>query len=100
VPSWVRLTVLAVALLSTASGCARGISQYIVSTRNHQGDVAFEHKNPVDAALAYKLALRVDPKNVHARAGLAAVQLQIAAAVFEIRRCPRGTRDRREVRSR
>jgi hypothetical protein len=82
VPSWVRLAVLAVTLLPATGGCARGISQYIVSTRNHQGDVAFDHKNPIDAALAYKLALRVDPKNVHARAGLAAVQLQIAAQDF------------------
>ena len=81
-PSCVRLAALAAALSLTTSGCARGISQYIVTTRNHQGDVAFEHKNPIDAALAYKLALRVDPKNVHARAGLAAVQLQIAAQDF------------------
>ncbi len=81
-PSWVRLAVLAVTLLPATGGCASSISQYIVSTRNHQGDVAFDHKNPIDAALAYKLALRVDPKNVHARAGLAAVQLQIAAQDF------------------
>lgn len=74
--------VLAATLVLTTSGCARSISQYIVSTRNHQGDVAFDHKNPNEAALAYKLALRVDPTNVHARAGLAAVQLQIAAQLF------------------
>ena len=76
------IVVLAATLVLTSSGCARSITQYIVATRNHQGDVAFEHKNPTDAALAYQLALRVDPKNEHARAGLAAVQLQIAAQLF------------------
>ena len=78
----IRSAVLAATLVLTTSGCARSISQYIVSTRNHQGDVAFDHKNPNEAALAYKLALRIDPTNVHARAGLAAVQLQIAAQLF------------------
>ena len=77
-----RLFALGVVLTFATNGCARSISQYIVSTRNHQGDVAFEHKNPNEAALAYKLALRIDPKDVHARAGLAAVQLQIAAQLF------------------
>jgi tetratricopeptide (TPR) repeat protein len=77
-----RLVVLGVVLTFVTSGCARGISEYIVSTRNHQGDVAFDHKNPNEAALAYKLALRIDPKDEHARAGLAAVQLQIAAQLF------------------
>ena len=78
----IRFAVLAATLALGTSGCARSISQYIVSTRNHQGDVAFEHKNPNEAATAYKLALRVDPVNAHARAGLAAVQLQIAAQLF------------------
>jgi tetratricopeptide (TPR) repeat protein len=68
-------------MLATA-GCAGSIERYIVETRNHQGDLAFEHQNPADAAQAYKLALRVDPANEHARAGLAAVQLQIAAQDF------------------
>ena len=77
-----RLAVFAAALCLATGGCASSIAQYIVSTRNHQGDLAFEHKNPNEAALAYKLALRIDPENEHARSGLAAVQLQIAAQAF------------------
>ena len=78
----VRTAGLALVLLFTCSGCAGGIAQFIVATRNHQGDLAFEHKNPEEAALAYKLALRVDPANEHSRAGLAAVQLQLAARAY------------------
>jgi hypothetical protein len=66
----------AAALLATA-GCGN-IPQFIVETRNHQGDEALAHKNFPDAAVAYKLALRIAPNDPHARAGLAAVQLQIA----------------------
>ncbi len=73
-----RIAVLALAGLVPLCGCARSLSNFIVQQRNHQGDLSFEHHNPADAAIAYKLALRVEPKNQHARTGLAAVQLQIA----------------------
>ena len=69
---------LAVSVLVSTTGCASGISTWIVQTRNHQGDVALEHGNSADASIAYQLALRVDPKNVHARAGLVGVQARIA----------------------
>ncbi len=69
-------------VLLTMSGCAGSVSRFIVQQRNHQGDLAIERKNPSEAAVAYKLALRVDPKNAHAREGLAAVQLQLAAVYF------------------
>jgi len=82
VPSSIRLAVLAVVVALTTGGCAGSLERYIVATRNHQGDLAFEHQNPTDAALAYRLALRVDPDNQHARSGLAAVQLQSAAQDF------------------
>ena len=59
-------------------GCEGSIAQFIVQTRNHQGDIALSRKNFADAALAYRLALRIAPADAHARAGLAAVQLQIA----------------------
>ncbi len=75
------LAALAAALLAT-TGCAAGISHWIVQTRNHQGDVALEHGNAPDASVAYQLALRVDPSNAHARAGLVGVQARIAQQVF------------------
>ena len=75
------LAVLASTLLAT-TGCAGGISRWIVQTRNHQGDVAVEHENAADASVAYQLALRVDPANVHARGGLVGVQAQIAQDLF------------------
>lgn len=75
------LGVVASLLLAT-TGCASQISNWIVATRNHQGDVALDHQNSADASIAYQLALRVDPKNAHARAGLVAVQVRIAQALF------------------
>lgn len=61
------------------SGCSGSLSSFIVATRNHQGDLALASKNLADASTAYRLALRLAPDDVHARAGLADVQLQIAA---------------------
>jgi len=75
------LAVVASALLAT-TGCASSISSWIVTTRNHQGDVALEHGNSPDASIAYQLALRVDPANTHARAGLVGVQARIAHTLF------------------
>jgi len=73
------------ALLAIAStGCASTIERFIVQTRNHQGDLSLEQKNLPDAALAYRLALRVAPSDAHARAGLAAVQLRIAAQQYTL----------------
>lgn len=65
------------------AGCAGTIARLIVETRNHQGDLAVANKNYADAALAYRLALRVAPADAHARAGLADVQLYIAAEDYE-----------------
>ena len=79
----VLIVALAATLLTGSTGCAGSISRFIVQARNHQGDLAFQHQNAVEAAQAYKLALRVDPKNGHARTGLAAVQLLIAAKEFK-----------------
>lgn len=80
---FLRIVVLAAAALAT-SGCAGSLSTFIVQQRNHQGDFAIEQQNPAEAAVAYKLALRVDPKNKHARDGLATVQLQLAANDFRV----------------
>lgn len=75
------LAALAATLLTT-TGCAGSISRWIVQTRNHQGDVALDHGNSADASVAYQLALRVDPTNEHARAGLVRVQARIAQTLF------------------
>lgn len=80
-------TIISAALLATSPalpGCAGPIAQAIVETRNHQGDLALENRNYNDAALAYRLALRIAPDDEHARAGLAAVQLRIAAQEYEL----------------
>jgi tetratricopeptide (TPR) repeat protein len=68
------------------SGCAvpASLAQLIVDQRNHQGDMALENKNYPDAATAYRLALRVAPNDAHARAGLANVQLYLAADDYEV----------------
>lgn len=72
---------LAVMMLAT-TGCASSVSHWIVETRNHQGDVALQHQNYPDASIAYQLALRIDPKDAHARAGLVSVQVRIAQELF------------------
>jgi tetratricopeptide (TPR) repeat protein len=77
----IALALLAATLFAT-TGCASGISAWIVQTRNHQGDVALQHGNSADASVAYQLALRVDPVNTHARAGLVGVQARIAQQLF------------------
>jgi tetratricopeptide (TPR) repeat protein len=64
--------------------CAGDVARFIVETRNHQGDMALDNKNYPDAATAYRLALRVAPNDEHARAGLAAVQLRIAADQYTL----------------
>jgi tetratricopeptide (TPR) repeat protein len=74
---------LGVALLGAASGCSSGIREAIVTTRNHQGDVAMDNGNFADAALAYRLALQLAPTDEHARAGLSDVQLRIADQLYQ-----------------
>ncbi len=75
-----RLLVAAVLLGTT--GCASSVTHWIVATRNHQGDLAIAHQNYADASIAYQLALKIDPKNDHARAGLVTVQLRLAQTAF------------------
>ena len=64
------------------TGCATSIAQWIVRTRNHQGDIALAHRNFADASNAYQLALKIDPHDEHARDGLVGVQIRIAQADF------------------
>jgi hypothetical protein len=77
---WLAPALLVVAL--STSGCADSIQNWIVQTRNHQGDIALVHENDPDASVAYQLALRVDAHNEHAKAGLVAVQARIAQKLF------------------
>ncbi|HMF28540.1 MAG TPA: tetratricopeptide repeat protein [Candidatus Cybelea sp.] len=62
------------------SGCAGSIERWIVNTRVHQGDVALARGNARDAALAYRLALHIDPADPQARAGY----VESAAVVAQI----------------
>jgi len=80
-PALLAATAMTVLTLATA-GCASSVTGWIVQTRNHQGDLALRHYNYADASVAYQLALKVDAGNEHARAGLVAVQVQIAEAEF------------------
>lgn len=75
------LAFLSAVLLAT-TGCASSVSHWIVQTRTHQGDIALRNRNYPDASVAYQLALRVDSKNAHARAGLIAVQTHLAETLF------------------
>jgi tetratricopeptide (TPR) repeat protein len=65
-----------------ASGCAPGIASWIVKERNHQGDVALSRGNYPDASVAYQLALKLEPANVHAKTGLTNVQIRLAQTFF------------------
>lgn len=77
----VRALAAAVALLP-ATGCAADVARWIAQTRDHQGDVALTRQNDPDASQAYELALKVDPRNEHARTGFVTVQLRIARKLF------------------
>jgi tetratricopeptide (TPR) repeat protein len=76
------LTAAFAAVLVATAGCAGNVAQFVVETRNHQGDLAYQAENFADAALAYRLALQLTPEDAHARAGLAAVQRKIAAKLY------------------
>ncbi len=80
----IRTLACAVLLAMGLPACAGDIEHFIVETRNHQGDLALQNQNFVDAATAYRLALRVAPNDEHARAGLAAVEMRIAAQQYTL----------------
>jgi tetratricopeptide (TPR) repeat protein len=64
------------------AGCAGSVEQWVVSTRVHQGDVALANGSYRDAELAYRLALRVDPKDARARIGLVESAGDLAQALY------------------
>ena len=63
----------AAAALSIALSCAGcgGAARWMVDLRTSQGDAALKSGNVAEALGEYELALRLDKKNVRARAGLA-----------------------------
>ena len=68
----------------TLPGCAGSVESWIVRTRDHQGDRALEARNLKDAALAYRLALDINPQDAHARAGAISVQLTLAEDAYRL----------------
>jgi tetratricopeptide (TPR) repeat protein len=52
-------------------GCAGPLTQWMIGLRNSQGDTALARPDLPAAEKEYQLALALDPKNAHARAGLA-----------------------------
>jgi len=69
-----KLTLVLCAVAALASGgCAQSLTHWMVNLRTSQGDTALAREKPnfVEAEKEYKLALALDPKNAHARAGLA-----------------------------
>ena len=65
------------------TGCAGPIERWIVQTRVHQGDIALERQNAHDARIAFRLALRVNPKDATARAGFVAASIISATQLYE-----------------
>src|SRR5579864_1689566 len=54
-------------------GCAQPITHWLINLRTSQGDAALARPSLPEAEKEYRLALALDPKNPHARAGLAKV---------------------------
>lgn len=78
---WER-TVVCLIAVGVLSGCAGRIEQWIVNTRLNQGDVALSRGSLHEAQTAYRLALRISPRNPRARAGLSQVSADIADADY------------------
>jgi tetratricopeptide (TPR) repeat protein len=76
------LRLLSLAALLAATGCAGTVEHWIVNTRVNQGDVALQRGSLREAETAYRLALRVNPKDQRARVGLATVSAMIAEADY------------------
>jgi tetratricopeptide (TPR) repeat protein len=80
-----KITIVAIAVGAfLLGGCGGGgLKTYIAGMRNHQGDLALDHGNLIDASLGYRLALQIEPNDPHARAGLAAVQIKLASQLYQ-----------------
>lgn len=79
----VALVAVIVAAAAMLTGCAGGsVARWMVDLRSSQGDAALKNGNVAEALGEYDLALRLDPKNAHARAGLAKALTLRAQAEF------------------
>jgi hypothetical protein len=74
----VRRALLCLAGAALLASCAGPIERWIVNTRVHQGDVALVRGDARDAALSYRLALRVDPSDEQARSGFVEAAVELA----------------------
>ncbi len=63
-------------------GCAQSITHWMVNLRTSQGDAALAKPSLPEAKKEFQLALALDPKNAHARAGLAKTLYLTAKADF------------------
>jgi tetratricopeptide (TPR) repeat protein len=79
-----RRTVVVVMLICALSltGCAGPITRWMVNLRTSQGDAALQKPSLPEAKKEFELALALDPKNPHARAGLAKTLYLTARADF------------------
>ncbi|MDQ6767308.1 MAG: hypothetical protein M3Z41_05820 [Candidatus Eremiobacteraeota bacterium] len=77
---------LPICLLACAialSGCAQSLTHWMVNLRTSQADAALAKPNGIaEAKKEYQLALALDPRNAHARAGLAKALYLTAKADF------------------
>jgi tetratricopeptide (TPR) repeat protein len=64
------------------SGCASSLQSWIVSTRNHQGDLALESRRYKEAVLAYRLALQLDEKDSHAQTNYVEAECDLAEQLY------------------
>lgn len=78
--SCIRL--FAIGSLLLATGCAGTVEHWIVNTRVNQGNVALGRGSLREAETAYRLALRVSPRDPRARAGFARASADIAESDF------------------
>lgn len=74
--------IIVLGLVFALGGCAGPVERWVVNTRIHQGDVALYRGNLSDAALSYRLALSVDPKNERARAGYVEASAGLAQELY------------------
>jgi tetratricopeptide (TPR) repeat protein len=64
------------------TGCASSLQSWIVSTRNHQGDLALESRRYKEAVLAYRLALQLDAKDEHAQTNYVEAECDLAEQLY------------------
>jgi|SRR5450755_2770058 tetratricopeptide (TPR) repeat protein len=74
--------VFATTFTAALAGCGGTVTHWMVDLRSSQADAALKTGSVAEALGEYQLALRLDPKNVHARAGLARALTLRAKAEF------------------